>query len=248
MRGKWLCAAAALLLSTNANAAKQYLDLRAAPEQESRMNAGVETVTSHLPQSKARITEPEERADKRVAVEVAVLNQSEQRFNFGPEDISVETADGQPVTVVAYDRLLREEKKRQGSRKLGAVLRAMGNSLAAADAGYSHGSFSAYGSGGAWAHGTYSSYDEGQAYAAQVLATHENRAIHREVQERNAIAMDALGVNLRTTTIDPGKAFGGQVVFELPPTLRKSKAPVDLVIRVNAGGETHAFHAQLVKR
>src|SRR3569623_2403775 len=89
-------------------------------------------------------------------------------FNVGPENVTVETAQGEAVPGISYERLVKEEKHRQMWLAIAAGLAAAGNSVAAATAGYSSGSFNAYGSGG-WVQGNYSSYNAGQAYAAQAI-------------------------------------------------------------------------------
>jgi hypothetical protein len=247
MKRKLILAAVLLGVSAPALAAKQYLDVQAAADQQSRMDYGVEMVESSLPMTSARLFEPEERAKKRVAVKVMVYNAGAVPLNFGPENVTVETVEGMAVAVIPYERLLKEEKNRQAWAMVGMALGAAGNSMSASQAGYNYGTVNAYGNGG-WATGTYSSYNGGQAYAAQSIANAQNQQMAARFQENKAAAFEALQANLRTTTVDPGEVFGGQITIELPPAVRKSKAPVDLLIRMRMGEEVHTFNAQVVRR
>lgn len=247
MRSTWILAAILLATGTGANAAKQYLNVQAEPEQQSRMDSGVEMVESDLPTTSARIFEPEVKVEKRLAIQVMVFNASGEPFNFGPENVTAETAGGEAVAVIPYEKLVKEEKGRRTWAAIGLALGAMGNSLNAANAGYSHGTVNAFGSGG-WGTANYSAYNAGQAYAAQSLANTQNQIATARFQENSAASMEALKANLRTTTVDPGETFGGQLMLEMPKAARKSKEPVDVLIHMALGGETHTFHAQLIRR
>jgi hypothetical protein len=154
------------------------------------------------------------------------------------------TADGAVIPIIAYDQLLREEKNRQTWAAIGAALGAAANGISAANAGYSHGTVSAFGNGGS-AFGTWNSYNGGQAFAAQAIANQQNAAMFSRMAETNADQMEAPQVNLRTTTVDPGASFGGQVMFELPKDMRKKKVDYPVVLAVKFGEEVHTFNAVL---
>lgn len=104
---------------------------------------------------------------------------------------------------------------------------------------------SAYGSGG-WARGSYSSYNPAAASMANSLANMQNQQAYDRLEANRVVSMEALKVNMRTTTVDPGKDFGGQVTFELPKSLRFSKEPTSLRIKVRVGGEEHVVSGALV--
>lgn len=236
-----------LAIAVPAFAAKQYFDLQANEGQRSHFEQGIEAIDSDLPHSSARLFEPEEQAKKRVALRLECFNAGDVPFNIGPENVTVETAQGEAVAVIPYERLVKEEKHRQFWMAFAAGLAAAGNSISAANAGYSSGSFSAYGNRG-WVNGTYSNYNGGQAYLAQSVANSQNAAMFDRLGATDAERMQALSVNMRTTTVDPGHGFGGQIILELPSDVRKSKAPADLIVHVHLGADVHSFHARIVRR
>jgi hypothetical protein len=45
--------------------------------------------------------------------------------------------------------------------------------------------------------------------------------------------------------MDPGQTIGGQIIFELPKEVRKSKESIDVEFTVDAGGEIHKFVTRL---
>ena len=67
------------------------------------------------------------------------------------------------------------------------------------------------------------------------------------IRQRNAEGMAALGDVLRTTTVDPGRAYGGRVLFVFPKEWRKDgQYPVS--IEVAAGGVVHTFKATISRK
>lgn len=240
-----LAACAAVAVPNSAFAAKYRLDITAAGEQKARMNSGVEAVDDNLPGSSARILESEEPVRKRGVLMMYVLNAGNEPLNIGPENVSIEAEGGTAIPVIPYEKLLKEEKSRQTWAAVAAGLSAMSNSLNAATAGHSYGTVNAYGSRG-WATASYSAYNPAAASMATSLANAQNQQMFDRLAESNSVSLDALKVNMRTTTVDPGHDFGGQVTFEVPPALRKSKAPVPVRIRVAMGTEVHVFAGALV--
>ncbi|MXP27918.1 hypothetical protein GRI58_03660 [Porphyrobacter algicida] len=233
--------------STAGHAAKFKFDLDAEPGQHSRMDHGMKAIDSDEAKSSVRLFETEGTVKKRGTLMLYALNAGSEPVNLGVENVTMETSSGEPIEMISYERLVKEEKKRRAWAAVAAGLSAMSNSLAASNAGYTNGTVSAYGSGG-WATGTYSGYNGGQAYAAQSIANAQNQANFQRLAETNAAAMQALRVNLRTTTIDPGNSFGGQVMYELPKDVRSSKEPVTILIHVKIGDEMHDFLAHLVRQ
>lgn len=227
-----------------AHAKKYKVDLTAGSEQQSRMNNGIESIDSNLASSSVRIYEIEETFKKRGKLQIYILNAGENSLNFGPENVSIETEDGKPVAVVPYETLLKEEQNRQKWRAFAAGLAAASNSINAANSGYSYGTVNAYGSGG-WVSGNYSTYNPAAASLATNVANQQNQQMFDRLALNNAVAMEALQINMRTSTVDPEKDFGGQVSFELPKQLRSSKKPSPIVLKVRVGEEEHVFRAML---
>lgn len=249
-----LMAAQGMALPVGAKAL--YLDLVPAGEnQMSRMTSGVEAIDSAQQNSNVRVFEDEGKVKKRGRFAVSVFNASNVPINFGTENISIVFGDGEPVPVVTYERLLKEEKNRQMWAAIAVGLSAAGNSLAASQAGYSSGTatysgttYGSYGSYNSFGSVSYSGYNGSAAYAAQANANMQNQALFDRLAASNAANLQALKDNLRTTTVDPGNGFGGMVTFELPKAARKLKAPVVVRIIVDLGNDRHEFQGHLVQR
>ena len=236
--------AATAVSPTSALAAKLRLDLTASADQRTRMDNGIEAVDADLPGSSVRILESEEPVRKRGVLLIYVLNAGGEPVNFGPENVTIESEAGEAFEVIPYDTLVKEEKNRQMWAAIATGLAAASNSYNASTSATSYGSFNAYGSGG-WSRGNYSTYNPAAASMATSLANTQNQQSFDRLATNRVASMEALKVNMRTTTVDPGKDFGGQVTFELPKALRSSKVPVPLRIKVRMGAEEHVIAGTL---
>ena len=254
----WGCIAS-MALATPATAAKFRMVLSAGPNQTQRMESGVAAVDSNATESSIRLIQFDGTLKKRASLQLIVMNQSTTPFNFGPENVTATIGDGTAVAIIGYDQLLKEEKRRQTWAAVAAGLAAAGNSMSAANAGYSRGTASysgnTWGSVGTTSYSSlntgtvsYSGYNAGQAYAAQSLANHQNQANFERMAALNSDRMEALKQNLRTTTVDPGQVFGGSVMFELPKAARSSKESVPVTFSVRTGGESHTFNVILQRQ
>ncbi len=246
MRSMLIASFAVLAVSPGtALATKFKLDLVASGDQKSRMNSGVEVVDSDLPESSVRIFESEDRVSKRGILTVFVMNASKGPINFGSENVTVETDTVVQIAVIPYERLLKEEENRQMWAAIAVGLSAVSNSLNASLAGNSYGTVNAYGSGG-WASATYSAYNPAAASVATSLATMQNQQLFDRLADHKAVGIQALEVNLRTTTVDLGHDFGGMVTYELPKKLRARKTAIPVRVHVRLGNDVHIFHANFV--
>lgn len=249
---KMLLCFALIVLSTPADARTLQMKFTPHEGQNLRMDAGLQAISGNLANSSARILQPDGDVGKRGSFSLAVFNAGASAFNIGPECVTITFADSTPGTVISYDRLLKEEKKRQMWLAIATGLSAASNSLSAAYAGntngtvnYSGTTIGRYGSTQAFGTATYSGYDAGAAQAARMAADAENSRRFADLAANGQAALDALKVNLRTTTVDPGATVGGAIMFEVPKALRKSKVPLEMVIRVSAGTEVHEFAVTL---
>lgn len=248
-----------LAIASPATAAKFTMQLIAAPEQQSRMQDGIAAVDNSSAGSSVRLIQAEGDLKKRGSVAVLVMNQTDKPFNFSPENVTATLADGTPVEIITYERLVREEKKRQTWAAVAAGLAAAGNSMNAANSGYYSGtatySGSTFGTFGRTPYNSYSSgtasisgYNSGQAQLAQSAANAQNQANFARMAEQNASSMQALKAYMRTTTVDPEQMFGGTVMFELPKTVHKGTGDVPMHFSVTINGEAHKFNAVLKRR
>jgi hypothetical protein len=258
---KYKAIAALLILSAAqpALAAKFTMQLKAGSEQTMRMEGGLAAVDSHAAGSSVRLMQHEGDLKKRGAVQLLVMNHGDRQFNFGPENVTAKLADGTAVAIISYDRLVREEKKRQTWAAIAGGLAAAANSMNAANAGRVSGTAayrgSTFGTFGATPYNattfgtaTISGYDHGRAQVAQSLANQQNQQNFAAMAAQNEGRMEALKLNMRTTTVDPQQMFGGTVVFELPKSVHKGKSDVPVTFLVTIEGEQHAFEGLLKRR
>ncbi len=254
-----IAAASLLVVATPAIAAKFDLTMQPQPGQSSRMMAGIQAVDDHTELSSVRLIPHEGSVKKRGKIQLIVLNRGQQPFNVGPENVSAKLADGTPVSIIPYERLLKEEKNRKMWRSIGAGLSAMSNSMNANQAGFVSGtatySGSTFGSVGGTPFGsttfgtaTVSGYDQGRANVAQAIADQQNDQIFANLAQQNAAGQDALQGNVRTTTVDPEAIFDGEVVFELPKASRSAKTDQQVTFIVTVGGEEHRFQGVLKRQ
>lgn len=253
---KFLTTFAALSFSSGAMAKDTFLDVVAVGDrQRARMEVGVEAIDSALEHSSVRIVESEEKTGKRGRFSIAAFNASGSPVNFGPENVTITLADGSPLTVVPYERLVKEQKNRMlWASVLGGVA-AVSNNMAASDAGYQSGTvaysgttFSRYGTFNSRGTGTYSGYNAAAANVAQASADAQNEAMFDRLAASNAASLQALKANLRTSTIDAGASFGGLITFDIPSNARKPKQPLSLQIVVEIAGDKHVFSGTLVQK
>ncbi len=244
---RYAVVAAAIISFASQADARNKLDLTATGEQVSRMESGLEVIDSDQDLSSVRIFETEAPVKKRGMMTILAFNAGDKAFNLGSENIVLETEAGEPITVIPFERLEKELKNKQMWAAIATGLAAASNSMAASNAGYSNGYVSSYGRGG-YSTATFNSYNSGAAYQAQALANLQNQQSFDRLAHANAAAKDGLGVNMRTTTIDPGASFGGQIVYELPKQLRKVKGPIPIRVKVKAGDDEHVFSAILMRK
>jgi hypothetical protein len=252
-------AALILFSSTSAMATRFGMELKPGPQQASRMVDGDAAIDDSTPGSSVRLIEAEGDLKKRGSIELLVMNQGGQPFNFGPENVTAALADGAPVPIVTYGQLIHEEKRREMWAAIAAGLSAAGNSMSAASSGYYSGmgtySGSTFGTFGGTPYSAITSgtvmvsgYDYGRAQAAQSAANAENQATFDRMAEQNSTHMQALKGYMRTTTVDPKQMFGGTVMFDLPKEAREAKTDVPVMFVVTIDGEQHKFSAVLKRR
>ena len=186
--------------------------------------------------------------NKHAWVEVTIENRASQSILVAETSLAA-TGAGESLKVYTYDELARAEKRAQMWNAVAAGLGAAGNSMAAANAGYSsttgtyqqNTSARAYGSNGAYAYGNattngvYSgtTYNAGEALAAQNAANDRNRQLMADMeaanqQNRNSLETRALRIN----TLRPEGAITGQIMVDLPRKARNGAAALGLVLTV----------------
>lgn len=256
---RYFSATALVLVATTPAMATDYLmQIIPAQDQAGQVVSGVEIVESYGAESVIRFLEPEGTFDKRGAIALVFINLGEHPFNAGPENVTARLADGTPVEIISYEKLAKEEARRQGRREFFAALGALGNSMEADEAGYTSGTFSYSGQASGFVGGvpyqaqtggtgTYTAYDPAAAALAKDNAARQNAQLAERVQQKQAVGLADLSRKLRTTTVTPGALTGGQVVFELPRKARSSKEPIELLFQIRAGQDVHSVKVMLSK-
>ena len=142
---------------------------------------------------------------------------------FSEENVQGEyrSSEGEvtPIKIYSYNDLVKKEKTRQAWAALGAGLQAAGDSMSAANAGYSN-TYGSY-SGSSYSpystvnsYGTYSSstYDYGAANAARMAADARSDARIDRLQAQGSANLGALANNiLKKQTVPRGGAHSRQL-------------------------------------
>lgn len=178
-------------------------------------------------------------------ISIAVQNASSEPFEVDEHSLRA-WSGGQPLQVFTYQVLAQQQARREAWGSVAAALTAAGNSMNAANAGYSYNSGTyvgrttahAYGSAGyaygtANTVGTYSgiTYNPYVSALAQAEANQRNRQMLDQLSQRNQQARADLASRvLRRTTVSPGEIVTGQILVQLP---RSGQLDVAFV----AGGE-----------
>lgn len=180
------------------------------------------------------------------AFRVFVINNSRTPFNFGPENVVVEMPDGTRTAMLAPDslrqRVERDTKRRQLFAGLGGALQAGSAN------GYTMGNFNYSGQiGGAHTSGfgTFSYYDPVAAQREQQAVRAQTEANLRNLRDRRSSLMQVLGGLIQTSTVLPGKVFGGIVAYDPPSALKRTRGPQPATIVVTAGTAVHRIAATI---
>jgi hypothetical protein len=189
---------------------------------------------------------------QRPTLVVSVLNGTKKPFNFSTEDIDV-YANGKPVKVFTYDELVAEVKRQQACAALAVALGGVAQSMNAANAGYTYHSgtynssyYSNYGYSG-YGSGSYSgySYNPAAALQAQAAANAQMLTNMTVIKSQTNQALNELGsIILKKSTVFPQKMHGGYIKLE---KIQVPEAANNILVKINAGDETHEFNFQLIK-
>lgn len=175
--------------------------------------------------------------DKRLVVEAFAFNKGATPHNFGVENVSLYYENGDSIVLFGYEELIRQAERKAGWAKFWVGLAGAADIIAASQTGYT----STYGH----VHTSYGSasfhaetYNPSIAYANMDSAS--DTAVYRFAQIQNSLETVRLRLNkvtLRTTTVDPGNAFGGLVVSDEI----EGKYPRTITLKVAWGGDAHTF-------
>ncbi len=228
------------------------LDPVASEKQKEIFQGGIETLISAKQSLVAiRPSTNTYRSVQRPTLVVSVTNGTDEPYNFGTENISV-LVNGQSVKVFTYDELVAEVKRRQAWAAVAAALEGLGQSMKAADAGYTYNSgtynSSYYGSGSSgYGYGSYSgySYNAEAVQQARATANAQTQANMAAIKTKADQALNQLSSTiLRKETVFPQKTYGGYITLEKIPV---PDAANDVIVNISVGGEVHQFKFILTK-
>lgn len=229
-------------------AAEVKLQISPTTSQQSRYEDGRRMTDSVTTAATVRFVQPKVSLSKRGGFMLVAFNSSGSSFDLGPENVTARLADGTPVPIVGYDRLIKEAANKQWWQNFAMALTAP-----SVPSGDTTGTVayrgSTYGSVGVAPYSgttagtvTYAEHDPLKAAAAGAIVNEENRRRMEALHQRQQAALQAIETEvLQTTTVDPGMAVGGMLYFDIPAKIRRTKAPVPVSFTVVAGGEAHVF-------
>lgn len=176
-----------------------------------------------------------------MALGVVAFNDSSANANLGTENVTVSTISGKPVRVFTHNQLVKEAKSAAAWQAFAVALAGAANTYAASQPTTVNSYGSVYGSGGyANYASTTSVYNPSNAaLASSINQAQTNRSLN-DISNTLESTLANLGSNiLQTTTIEPGNAYGGNVVVD-KPSFEKDEAQ-ELKVVVNFNDETHEF-------
>jgi hypothetical protein len=226
-------AALVLMASTPAFATSHVVVLSPADGKLIRGHAGLQAVDQETSQVKVRVITSGLSFHNRGTVRVLVLNHGSRPFNFGPEQVQLKLADGtelQPVSLNEFEK--SAENAITAMNRQAATDMQVRNSLSTI-AGTTDAQSSAQASQPMSGVST--------PTASSNLAGLTGKS--DDSYNNGAKTLDDIGEILMPERVDPGKASGGYVVFNLPKSLADADLDVPMTILVTAGGEVHRFDA-----
>lgn len=240
-----------LALAGQVNAKTFKLDISPSGEtQTSRMENGQQEIFSHLPGSAVMLLEGSEPTKDFGVFRVFVLNATGSPLNFGPENVRLEYAAGKYMTMFTYAHLRRREEKKAAGARFAAALGGIGRSMQASQAGQYQGGGNVYSgyTGNRVGSFDYSGTNYGAQYAATQHAQAMNAAEQAAIDDHQQQRIGALGGFIQTTTVDPGKTFGGEIAFGYPKPMKSQRNAYPVTLEITVGADVHRISATLQHR
>ena len=223
-----------LALGTAAPVAATSFQLRIAPGQGPMLTgpAGLHALDIRTDDTLIRVIAPGTRIDKRGTIRVLVMNLGKPAYQFGPEEVALELADGtvlQEVPVAVFEQG-HDIVEREASRAA-AIERGVRSSLSSVAQSANSGMTAA----------TINGHQAGTDDVRSESLQH-GRATDANNLPGGQLLDDLNGV-LRPYTIGPKQAWGGYLVFDLPRQIRRGTAGQPVTIVVRTGGDVHRIKA-----
>jgi hypothetical protein len=225
--------AVSLLIASSPSLAASYKVVLAPPSGGKVLegHGGLHAVDDRSPTSLVRLISPGSNLTRRGTIRVLVMNLGAQTFLFGPEQVSLELADGTKLFPVPPSQFIRGadliEREMGRARSVDARNRENLSGLAQQGAG-----------SGPVVPGVRS-----VPSAAATTEGFDRRG--DEMALPGAKTLDSIYQVLESQPVEPNKAWGGYYVFNLPKEVRALKTTQPLTIVVRTGTEVRRFNATL---
>jgi len=215
----------------------------AAADQTIRYSQGAATILSDKQQGSIQIT-PFGVTGNRMVFGVAVFNKGTRAANYGVENVTSIDTNKTALRVYTHDELVAEAKDQARARVIAAILVGAAAAYAANQNAYSTTNGYVAGPGGfaTFSATTYNPAAAAIGTAAAGAATgYAISSIENNLDDTMAHLNGAL---LQTTTVDPGRSYGGQVVVDLP---KAKDWPQNVSLQTNWNGEGYSFDFTIAK-
>ena len=197
---------------------------------------GLHAVDARTDTTLVRLISPGSDVRERGTIRVLVMNKGAQTFQFGPEQVRLELADGTKLKPVSINEFIRGaelvEREMGRARTIDNRNRANLSELAR--------------QGGSSSSGV----PAGVAVAPQSgpVSTGGFDLKTEDMALPGAKTLSSIYQVLETQPVAPNQGWGGYYVFNLPKGVRAQKASVPLTITVTTGSEVRRFNATLQYR
>lgn len=177
----------------------------------------------------------------RVVLRVVAFNDSEANGNFGIENVRVFTSSGKIVRVFTYDQLVKEAKNKAAWQAFAVAMAASANAYAASQPATINSYGTAYGANGTLNYSSTSTiYNPANTALTNSINQSQTRSNINQITESLDATLSGLGSSiLRTTTIEPGNSFGGNVVMDRPVFAADEDRTLRVIVSFD--GEEHEF-------
>ena len=202
---------------------------------------GAPVVMSKKENGAVRVAPTSTAFEGRMSLGVVAFNDSKTSANLGTENVRVFTSAGTPVRVFTYEQLVKEAKTRATWQAVAVALAAGANAYAASQPTTVNTYGSAYGTGGSVNYASTSTIynPSSAALANSINQAQTNRSINQISNTLDATLAGLGSSVLRTTTIEPGNAFGGNVILDKPKFAKDEEHALRVVVTFD--GEEHEF-------
>jgi hypothetical protein len=234
---KLAVAAVVLAVSGTAVAAGYVVNLEPGSAGIVRGHAGLHAVDQKTQNALVRVVAPGLKIGKRGTIRVLVMNLGTEPFEFGPDDVSLTLADGSELKQVPLDEFARGATIIKRERNRASALDMQNRNMLSSLAAQTQSGMTAPGGAPTPAGSTPDGTDV--------------NAISRRTDENllpGSKDLDIISQVLMPDSVEPQKASGGYLVFELPKEARAAAGDIPLTIAVRTGSEVHRFAGRLERR